>query len=90
MPPSKRSSPICPNEEESGGTRLESFLKFLIDRGFVDNEDDSTETIHRFLQIFEQFEIPESLDGERNGDDEAAADVPDDQDHERRARKQQR
>lgn len=36
--------------------KLESFLKFLISRGFVDNEDDSSETIHRFLEIFEQFE----------------------------------
>ena len=36
--------------------KLESFLKFLIERGFVDNEDDSSETIHRFLEIFEQFE----------------------------------
>ena len=39
--------------------KLESFLKFLIERGFVDNEDDSSETIHRFLEIFEQFEEDE-------------------------------
>lgn len=35
---------------------MESLLKFLIERGFVDNEDDHSETIHRFLQLYESFE----------------------------------
>ena len=29
--------------------KLESLLNFMIDRGIVDNEDDQTETIHKFL-----------------------------------------
>ena len=47
-------------------------MKFLIERGFVDNEDDQSETVHRFLEIYEQFEgeadvhaaaISDSIDG---------------------------
>ena len=30
-------------------TRLESLIKFLIDRGIIDNDDEETETIHKFL-----------------------------------------
>jgi hypothetical protein len=36
--------------------KLESYIKFLIEKGFVDNEDDQTETIHKFLELYEQFE----------------------------------
>lgn len=40
------------NENDNNG-RLESYLKFLIKYGLVDNDDDSSETIHRFLQLYE-------------------------------------
>ena len=45
---------------------LESFLKFLIKRGFVDNEDDQSETIHKFLEIFEQFEDEEEEENNKS------------------------
>ena len=58
---------------QKSNNKLESFLKFLIDRGFVDNEDDSSETIHRFLEIFEQFEEDEEeKDSSENDDQEGA------------------
>ena len=53
---------------------MESFLKFLIERGFVDNEDDSSETIHRFLEIFEQFEEDDDESSE-NDHEEGPKDV---------------
>ena len=37
-------------------SKLESYIKHLISKGFIDNDDDSTETIHRFLELYEQFE----------------------------------
>ena len=37
-------------------TKLEEYIKYLIRKGFIDNEDDSTETIHKFLELYEQFE----------------------------------
>jgi hypothetical protein len=40
--------------------KLESFVKFLIDRGLIDNEDEETETIHKFLQLYEAFEVETS------------------------------
>ena len=53
-------------------SRLERYLKFLIERGFVDNEDDSSETVHRFLEIFEQFEEDDdaSSENEKKGGEE--------------------
>ena len=64
-------SPGAPRSNNDAGestAKLESFLKYLIEKGFVDNDDDSSETIHRFLEIFEQFE---GSDGEEssNSDD---------------------
>ena len=44
------------NYDEHNNSKLESFLKYLIENSLVDNEDDQSETIHRFLEIFEQFE----------------------------------
>ena len=44
------------NAELDLHAKLESFVKFLIERGIVDNEDDETETIHKFLQIYETFD----------------------------------
>ena len=35
---------------------LESFIKYLIQKGIIDNEDDQSETIHKFLELYEQFE----------------------------------
>jgi hypothetical protein len=32
---------------------LESFIKYLIQKGIVDNEDDQSETIHKFLELYE-------------------------------------
>ena len=39
-PQSPRSAFADPTEESDSGGKLESFLKFLIGKGFVDNEDD--------------------------------------------------
>ena len=47
--------------------KLESFLKFLIERGLVDNEDNQSETIHSFLEIFEQFEGNNDDSGDESG-----------------------
>ena len=44
-------------EAVASTSQLESFLKHLIERGIVDNEDDESETIHRFLEIYEQFDV---------------------------------
>ena len=46
-----------PSVNDACMSQLESFLKHLIERGFVDNEDDDSETIHRFLEIYEQFDV---------------------------------
>ena len=51
-------------ETSSNNRRLEQFIKHLISHGFIDNEDDSSETIHRFLEIYESFE------GSNNSDED--------------------
>lgn len=60
--------------ETQGNGQLESFLKYLIERGFVDNEHDSSETIHRFLEIFEQFEGSNNDDSDESDEENEAND----------------
>jgi len=62
------------NHDENSNTRLEGFLKYLIERGLVDNEDDSSETIHRFLEIFERFEGDEDISGSPERQNEYSTD----------------
>ena len=44
------------SRDEDMNTKLESYIKHLLGKGFIDNDDDQTETIHRFLELYEQFE----------------------------------
>ena len=41
------------SHEEEMNAKLESYIKYLIAKGFIDNEDDSSETIHKFLELYE-------------------------------------
>jgi len=63
---------LSTGDETASNSKLESFLKHLIERGLVDNVDDSSETVHRFLEIYEQFEEENemgiSASAERQGD----------------------
>jgi hypothetical protein len=43
-------------QSEDLNDKLESFLKFLIESGIIDNEGDDTETIHKFLSFYEACE----------------------------------
>jgi hypothetical protein len=44
------------SEQTDMNGKLEQFVKFLIERGIVDNDDEETETIHKFLQLYEGFD----------------------------------
>ena len=42
--------------EETTEVKLESYIKYLISKGYIDNENEDSETIHKFLEIYEQYE----------------------------------
>ena len=41
------------SHEEEMNAKLESYIKYLIGKGYIDNEDDQSETIHKFLELYE-------------------------------------
>ena len=62
------------SHDDEMNTKLESYIKFLIAKGFIDNEDDQSETIHKFLELYEQFEnegqgVPEDQEADEAGPD---------------------
>lgn len=47
--------------EETMEVKLETYIKYLISKGFVDNENEESETIHKFLEIYEQYENDKNM-----------------------------
>ena len=41
------------SSEETMEVKLESYIKYLISKGYIDNENEDSETIHKFLEIYE-------------------------------------
>ena len=60
--------------DEEMNSKLESYIKHLISKGFIDNEDDQSETIHQFLELYEQFETEGKEVGEDHNSEDAMQD----------------
>ena len=59
------------SSEETMEVKLESYIKYLISKGYIDNENEDSETIHKFLEIYEQYEHDKNTvsDGVSNDDE---------------------